>query len=87
DFHGEKLTGAVFAMQTRLQMLGNLVSCLEDRFVDSSSDVVRATSIASFKLWSEAAGDYGNDAVATLNDHSGHALRDGGIDTDSVETE
>ena len=87
DFHSEKLTDAVFAKQTRLQMLGNLVSCLERRFVDSNSDIVRATSIVSFKLWREATGDYGNDAVATLNDHFGPVLRDAGIDTDSVETE
>lgn len=87
DFHGETLTGAVFAKQTRLQILGNLVSCLEGRFVDSNSDVVRASSIVSFKLWPEAAGDYGNDAVATLNNHFGPVLRDAGIDTASVETE
>lgn len=47
-----------------------------------------ATSNVSFiKLWHEAAGDYGNDAVAMLNDHFGPVLRDAGIDTDSVEME
>ena len=87
DYHDETLTGAVFARQTWLQMLGNLVRCLEGHFIDSNLDVVRATSIVSFKLWPEVACDCVNNAVATLNHHFGPVLRDTGIDTDSVETE
>lgn len=50
-FHGYQLVGNGNISAVRTKVLTNLVKRLRDCFCDASQDVLRATTIGSFKLW------------------------------------
>ena len=57
-----------------MQMMDNLISCLEGGFANCNSEVVQATLIACFKVWPDEADGCGEEAVATLTKHYGYAV-------------
>lgn len=50
-FHGYQLIGNGNISAVRTKVLCGLVKRLHDCFCDASQDVLRATTIGSFKLW------------------------------------
>lgn len=50
-FHGHQLVGNGNISAVRTKVLSNLVKRLRNCFCDASQDVLRATTIGSFKLW------------------------------------
>lgn len=86
-FHGDQLSGPGFAAETRSRMLDSIIISLQGHF-DRGSAVVKAATIASFKLWppKEEMDDFG-DEVATLTCHFKPVLLQAGVDMEQVETE
>jgi len=50
-FHSYQLVGNGNISAVRTKVLSNLVKRLRDCFCDASQEVLRATTIGSFKLW------------------------------------
>lgn len=50
-FHGRQLIGEGDIKVVRTELLNNLLHQLRDCFCDASEEVLRASTVGSFKLW------------------------------------
>ena len=69
--------------------LSKMKNCLEDRFTDANSDVIRASAIANLALWpnDESLEDFGSDHVQTLANSFSRTLAANGINSDMLDSE
>ncbi|XP_074934828.1 sperm flagellar protein 2 isoform X1 [Phalacrocorax aristotelis] len=63
-FHGYQLVGNGSISAIRTKVLSNLVKSLRDCFCHASEDVLRATTLGSFKLWPDKMKRYTTVTVA-----------------------
>ena len=71
------------------RVLSNLKDCLENRFTESNSDVIKAASIASFSLWPQESEreEFGDQDVGLLTVHFRRVLEDANVATDEIAAE
>uniref|UniRef100_A0A8C6NEU6 Uncharacterized protein n=1 Tax=Melopsittacus undulatus TaxID=13146 RepID=A0A8C6NEU6_MELUD len=87
-FHGYQLIGNGNISAVRTKVLRGLVKRLRDCFCDASQDVLRATTIGSFKLWpSKMKQEFGEKEVSVLIKHYEVILEAASVETGEVETE
>ncbi|KAM6364138.1 sperm flagellar protein 2 [Pluvialis apricaria] len=87
-FHGYQLVGNGNISAIRTKVLSNLVKRLRDCFCDASQDVLRATTIGSFKLWPEKMKqEFGEKEVSVLTKHYEVILEAASVKIGEVETE
>ncbi|XP_051498713.1 LOW QUALITY PROTEIN: sperm flagellar protein 2 [Apus apus] len=87
-FHGYQLVGNGNISAIRTKLLSNLVKRLHDCFCDASQDVLRATTIGSFKLWPEKMKEeFGEKEVSILTKHYAVILEAASVKLEEVETE
>ncbi|XP_006116559.1 sperm flagellar protein 2 isoform X2 [Pelodiscus sinensis] len=87
-FHGHQLVGNGNILPVRTKVLSNLVRMLRDCFCDASQDVLRATTIGSFKLWPEKIKqEFGEREVSVLTKHYEPVLEGANVKVDEVDTE
>ncbi|XP_044537375.1 sperm flagellar protein 2 [Gracilinanus agilis] len=87
-FHGNQLTGNGNISEVRNTVLTNLSKHLHDCFSDASHDVVRATTIGSFKLWPRKIDqEFGEKEVSILTKHYEPVLEGANVKIDEVDTE
>ncbi|XP_036602308.1 sperm flagellar protein 2 [Trichosurus vulpecula] len=87
-FHGNQLLGNGNISEVRNIVLTNLTRHLRDCFSDASHDVVRATTIGSFKLWpGKIDQEFGEKEIAILTKHYEPVLEGANVKIDEVETE
>nr|XP_056704207.1 zinc finger protein 862-like [Euleptes europaea] len=87
-FHGHQLIGDGDIKQDRTELLSNLLNHLRDCFCDASEDVLRASTIGSFKLWpNEIIQEFGEVEVSVLTKYYEPMLERAGVKVDEVETE
>ncbi|XP_043831005.1 sperm flagellar protein 2 [Dromiciops gliroides] len=87
-FHGNQLTGNGNISEVRNIVLTNLTKHLHDCFSDASLDVVRATTIGSFKLWpGKIDQEFGEKEISILTKHYEPVLEGANVKIDEVDTE
>ncbi|XP_074851770.1 zinc finger protein 862-like [Carettochelys insculpta] len=87
-FHGHQLVGNGNISPVRMKVLSNLVRMLHECFCDASQDVLRATTIGSFKLWPEKIKqEFGEREVSILTKHYEPVLEGANVKVDEVDTE
>ncbi|XP_014809464.1 PREDICTED: sperm flagellar protein 2 [Calidris pugnax] len=87
-FHGYQLAGNGNISAIRTKVLSNLVKRLRDCFCDASQDVLRATTIGSFKLWPDKMKqEFGEKEVSVLTKHYEVILEAASVKIGEVETE
>ncbi|XP_068952228.1 sperm flagellar protein 2 [Petaurus breviceps papuanus] len=87
-FHGNQLIGNGNISEVRNIVLTNLTKHLHDCFSDASHDVVRATTIGSFKLWpGKIDQEFGEKEISILTKHYEPVLKGANVKIDEVETE
>ncbi|XP_044876872.1 zinc finger protein 862-like isoform X1 [Mauremys mutica] len=87
-FHGHQLVGNENILPVRTKVLSNLVRRLHDCFCDASQDVLRATTIGSFKLWPDKIKqEFGEREVSILTKHYEPILEGANVKVDEVDTE
>ncbi|XP_032848159.2 sperm flagellar protein 2 isoform X3 [Tyto alba] len=87
-FHGYELVGNGNISAVRAKVLSNLVNRLHDCFCDASQDVLRATTIGSFKLWpNQMKQEFGEKEVSVLTKHYEVILEAASVKVGEVETE
>uniref|UniRef100_A0A8C0EM38 Sperm flagellar 2 n=1 Tax=Bubo bubo TaxID=30461 RepID=A0A8C0EM38_BUBBB len=87
-FHGYLLVGNGNISAVRTKVLSNLVKRLCDCFCDASQDVLRATTIGSFKLWPDKMKqEFGEKEVSVLTKHYEVILEAASVKLGEVETE
>ncbi|XP_026721433.1 sperm flagellar protein 2-like [Athene cunicularia] len=87
-FHGYLLVGNGDISSVRTKVLSNLVKKLCDCFCDANQDVLRATTIGSFKLWPEKMKqEFGEKEVSVLTKHYEVILEAASVKIGEVETE
>ncbi|XP_054041768.1 sperm flagellar protein 2 [Rissa tridactyla] len=87
-FHGYQLVGNGNISAIRTKVLSNLVKRLRDCFCDASQDVLRATTIGSFKLWPDKMKqEFGEKEVSVLTKHYEVILEAASVKIGEVETE
>ncbi|XP_075596817.1 sperm flagellar protein 2 isoform X2 [Balearica regulorum gibbericeps] len=87
-FHGYQLVGNGNISAVRTKVLSNLMKRLCDCFCDASQDVLRATTIASFKLWPDKMKqEFGEKEVSVLTRHYEVILEAASVKIGEVETE
>uniref|UniRef100_A0A8C8A9H0 Sperm flagellar 2 n=1 Tax=Otus sunia TaxID=257818 RepID=A0A8C8A9H0_9STRI len=87
-FHGYLLVGNGNISAVRTKVLSNLVKRLYDCFCDASQDVLRATTIGSFKLWPDKMKqEFGEKEVSVLTKHYELILEAANVKIGEVETE
>ncbi|XP_029860545.1 sperm flagellar protein 2 isoform X2 [Aquila chrysaetos chrysaetos] len=87
-FHGYQLVGNGNISAIRTKVLTNLVKRLRDCFCDASQDVLRATTIGSFKLWPhKMKQEFGEEEVSVLTKHYEVILEAASVKIGEVETE
>nr|XP_020851340.1 sperm flagellar protein 2 isoform X1 [Phascolarctos cinereus] len=87
-FHGNQLTGNGNISEVRNIVLTLLMKHLHDCFSDASHDVVRATTIGSFKLWpGKIDQEFGEKEISILTKHYEPVLESANVKIDEVETE
>ncbi|XP_038026320.2 sperm flagellar protein 2 isoform X2 [Anas platyrhynchos] len=87
-FHGHQLVGNGNISAVRTKVLSNLVKRLRNCFCDASQDVLRATTIGSFKLWPDKMREeFGEKEVSVLTKHYEVVLEAASVKINEVETE
>ncbi|KAM9167867.1 sperm flagellar protein 2 [Mergus octosetaceus] len=87
-FHGHQLVGNGNISEERTKVLSNLVKRLHNCFCDASQDVLRATTIGSFKLWPDKMREeFGEKEVSVLTKHYEVVLEAASVKISEVETE
>uniref|UniRef100_A0A8B9DQ31 Sperm flagellar 2 n=1 Tax=Anser cygnoides TaxID=8845 RepID=A0A8B9DQ31_ANSCY len=87
-FHGHQLVGNGNISEVRTKVLSNLVKRLRNCFCDASKDVLRATTIGSFKLWPDKMREeFGEKEVSVLTKHYEVVLEAASVKINEVETE
>ncbi|XP_074138783.1 sperm flagellar protein 2 isoform X4 [Sminthopsis crassicaudata] len=87
-FHGNQLTGNGNISEVRNTVLTNLIKHLRDCFSDANHDVVRATTIGSFKLWpGKIDQEFGEKEISILTKHYEPVLEGANVKIDEVDTE
>ncbi|XP_066844386.1 sperm flagellar protein 2 isoform X3 [Anser cygnoides] len=87
-FHGHQLVGNGNISEVRTKVLSNLVKRLRNCFCDASKDVLRATTIGSFKLWPDKMREeFGEKEVSVLTKHYEVILEAASVKINEVETE
>ncbi|KAM6035510.1 sperm flagellar protein 2 isoform 2-T2 [Theristicus caerulescens] len=87
-FHGYQLAGNGNISAVRTKVLSNLGKRLRDCFCDASQDVLRATTIGSFKLWPDKMKqEFGEKEVSVLTKHYEVILEAASVKIGEVETE
>ncbi|XP_074876000.1 zinc finger protein 862-like [Buteo buteo] len=87
-FHGYQLVGNGNISAVRTKVLTNLVKRLRDCFCDASQDVLRATTIGSFKLWPhKMKQEFGEEEVSVLTKHYEVILEAASVKIGEIETE
>ncbi|XP_064357614.1 LOW QUALITY PROTEIN: sperm flagellar protein 2-like [Dromaius novaehollandiae] len=87
-FHGYQLVGNGNILSVRTKVLSNLMKRLRDCFCDASQDVLRATTIGSFKLWPDKIKqEFGEKEVSVLTKHYEVILEAASVKIGEVETE
>ncbi|CAM5113172.1 unnamed protein product [Eretmochelys imbricata] len=87
-FHGHQLVGNGNILPVRTKVLSDLVRRLRDCFCDASQDVLRATTIGSFKLWPDKIKqEFGEREVSILTKHYEPILEGANVKVDEVDTE
>ncbi|KAM8793599.1 sperm flagellar protein 2-like [Eudromia elegans] len=87
-FHGYQLTGNGNILSVRTKVLSNLMKRLRDCFCDASREVLKATTIGSFKQWPDKIEqEFGEKEVSVLTKHYEVILEAASVKIDEVETE
>ncbi|KAM9261905.1 sperm flagellar protein 2 [Morus bassanus] len=87
-FHGYQLVGNGNISAIRTKVLSNLVKRLRDCFCDASQNVLRATTIGSFKLWPDKMKqEFGEKEVSVLTKYYEVILEAASVKIGEVETE
>ncbi|XP_053148082.1 zinc finger protein 862-like [Hemicordylus capensis] len=87
-FHGHHLVGNGDISAVRLALLSNLLKQLRDCFCDASEEVLRASTIGSFKLWPDKIKEeFGETEVTVLTKYYEPVLECASVKVDEVETE
>ncbi|XP_048360107.1 zinc finger protein 862-like [Sphaerodactylus townsendi] len=87
-FHGHQLIGDGNIKQVRTELLSSLLNHLRDCFCDASEEVLRASTIGSFKLWpDQIVQEFGEIEVSVLTKYYEPILECAGVKVDEVETE
>ncbi|XP_072461926.1 sperm flagellar protein 2 isoform X4 [Notamacropus eugenii] len=87
-FHGYQLTGNGNISEVRNIVLTNLTKRLHDCFSEASHDVVRATTIGSFRLWpGKIDQEFGEKEISILTKHYEPVLESANVKINEVETE
>uniref|UniRef100_A0A672TVZ4 Sperm flagellar 2 n=1 Tax=Strigops habroptila TaxID=2489341 RepID=A0A672TVZ4_STRHB len=87
-FHGYLLIGNGNISVVRTKVLHSLVKRLHNCFCDASQDVLRATTIGSFKLWpNKMKQEFGEKEVSVLIKHYAVILEAASVKAGEVETE
>ncbi|XP_040118250.1 sperm flagellar protein 2 isoform X1 [Oryx dammah] len=87
-FHGNCFRGKGNISDVRNIVLTHLIKRLRGCFRDANQDVVKATTIGSFKLWpAKINQEFGEKEVAILTAHYEPVLEAAKVKTDQVDTE
>uniref|UniRef100_A0A8C6DYS5 Sperm flagellar 2 n=2 Tax=Moschus TaxID=68410 RepID=A0A8C6DYS5_MOSMO len=87
-FHGNCLRGKGNISDVRNMVLTHLIKRLRGCFRDANQDVVKATTIGSFKLWpAKVNQEFGEKEVAILIAHYEPVLEAAKVKIDQVDTE
>ncbi|XP_020932291.1 uncharacterized protein LOC106508146 [Sus scrofa] len=87
-FHGNCLGGRGNISDVRNMVLTHLIERLQGCFRDASQDVVKATTIGSFKLWpAKIKQEFGEKEVSILTAHYEPILEAAQVKIDEVDTE
>ena len=76
-------------VNSRIRLLQDLISSLENRMTDTSEGVVHATSVMDLALWPspEHFGTFGDDHIDSLVEHFDRALQEAGVQTAKIADE
>ncbi|XP_044287342.1 E3 SUMO-protein ligase KIAA1586-like [Varanus komodoensis] len=87
-FHGYQLVGHDNISAVRIELLNNLLDQLCGCFCDASEDILRASTIGSFKLWPDKIKqEFGEMEVSVLTKYYEPVLESAKVKIDEIETE
>uniref|UniRef100_A0A6J0TWD9 HAT C-terminal dimerisation domain-containing protein n=1 Tax=Pogona vitticeps TaxID=103695 RepID=A0A6J0TWD9_9SAUR len=88
QFHGYHLVGDGNISAVRIELLRNLLNQLRDCFCDASEEILRASTIGSFKLWPDKIKpEFGEVEVSVLTKYYEPVLEHANVKVHEIETE